>query len=75
MAVASMSLKLAENDLQVFEKYMAEINEQVSERLQLFENTSIELTAKTAEEDTLSRTKISSCQKASCIRHPSLLPI
>ena len=55
MAVASMSLKLAENDLQVLERCMAEINEQASERLQLFENSSSELTAKAAEEDTLSR--------------------
>ena len=55
MAVASMSLKLAENDLHVFERYMAEINEQASERLQLFENSSSELTAKAAEEDTNSR--------------------
>ena len=49
-----MSLKLAENDLQVFGKYMVEINEQASGRLQLFENSSSELTAKAAEEDTLS---------------------
>ena len=34
---------------------MAEINEQASERLQLFENSSSELTAKAADEDTNSR--------------------
>ena len=50
-----MSLRLAENDLQVFERYMAEINGQASERLQFFEYSSSELTAKAAEEDTLSK--------------------
>lgn len=54
MVVASMSLKLAENDLHLFEKYTAEINEHASERLKSFEKSCSELLAKAAEEDTIS---------------------
>ena len=74
MAVASRSLKLAENDLQVFERYMAEINDQASERLQLFENSSSELTAI---ESSINRSKPHQCSlcnkiyasKDSIVRH------
>ena len=43
LLVASLSLKLAEDDLKLFEDYVSEVDEQTAERQALFDETSEEL--------------------------------
>ena len=46
LLVSSLSLKLAEDDLKLFEDYVPEVDEQTTERQALFDKTSEELYSK-----------------------------